>query len=164
MQNAVFLDSFKSLRANAAPLPYPERFSALETKAVDGQENPFNTILSAKFYEVQPYLTVTHPVYSPWIVLVSSRYWDGLSKDERTVLQKAALISRNFERTETREEAARALVDLKACGMQINELSAAEVGRRRDRLTHINASVAANVGMDLWNDTQADFARICGKK
>ena len=53
MQNNVFLDSFKTLGANAVPLPFSELFSALETKAVDGQENPFNTILSSKFYEVQ---------------------------------------------------------------------------------------------------------------
>ena len=38
---------------------------------MDGQENPYNTILSSKFYEVQKYLTVTNHVYSPWIVLVS---------------------------------------------------------------------------------------------
>ncbi|MFM2407201.1 MAG: hypothetical protein RL223_5081, partial [Pseudomonadota bacterium] len=52
MQNEVFLNSFKSLGANAVPLPFSELFSALETRTVDGQENPFNTILSSKFYEV----------------------------------------------------------------------------------------------------------------
>jgi hypothetical protein len=83
MQNNVFIDSFKTLGANAVPLPFSELFTALETKTVDGQENPFNTILSSKFYEVQKYLTVTNHVYSPWIVLVSKKYWDGLSKASR---------------------------------------------------------------------------------
>jgi tripartite ATP-independent transporter DctP family solute receptor len=46
MQNNVFLESFKTLGANAVPLPFSELFSALETKTVDGQENPYNTILS----------------------------------------------------------------------------------------------------------------------
>lgn len=164
MQNNVFLDSFKALGANAVPLPYSELFTALETKAVDGQENPYNTILSAKFYEVQKYLTVTNHVYSPWIVLVSKKYWDGLSKDERAVLQKAAVISRDFERQDTRAEASRALGELKAKGMQINELSAAESTRMRDRLTRINAGVAANVGMELWSETQAELVKIRAKK
>jgi tripartite ATP-independent transporter DctP family solute receptor len=53
MQNNVYLDSFKLLGANAVPMPFSELFSALETKTVDGQENPYNTILSSKFYEVQ---------------------------------------------------------------------------------------------------------------
>lgn len=164
MQNAVYLDSFKMLGANAVPLPYSELFSALETKAVDGQENPYNTILSAKFYEVQKYLTVTNHVYAPWIVLVSKKYWDGLSKDERAVLHKAAVISRDFERKDTREEATRALAELKTKGMQVNELSPAEVARMRDRLTKVNASVATQVGMELWNETQAELTRIRAKK
>ena len=48
MQNTVFLDSFKTLGANAVPLPFSELFTALETKTVDGQENPYNTILDRK--------------------------------------------------------------------------------------------------------------------
>lgn len=164
MQNTVFLDSFKSLGANAVPLPFSELFSALETKAVDGQENPYNTILSSKFYEVQKYLTVTNHVYSPWIVLVSKKYWDGLSKDERAVLQKAAITARDFERKDTRDEAAKALTELKAKGMQVNELSPAEAARMRDKLTRINASVATQVGMELWNETQAELAKIRAKK
>jgi TRAP-type transport system periplasmic protein len=159
MQNNVFIDTFKTLGANAVPLPFSELFTALETKTVDGQENPYNTILSSKFYEVQKYLTVTNHVYSPWIVLVSKKYWDGLSKDEQKVLLDAAKKSRDFERQDTRAEAGKALADLKAKGMQINELSPTEANRMRDMLTKINASIATNVGMDLWKDTQAAVAK-----
>ncbi|HEY9095256.1 MAG TPA: TRAP transporter substrate-binding protein [Hydrogenophaga sp.] len=164
MQNNVFIDTFKTLGANAVPLPFSELFTALETKTVDGQENPFNTILSSKFYEVQKYLTVTNHVYSPWIVTVSKKYWDALSKDEQKVLMDAARKSRDFERQDTRAEAGKALADLKAKGMQINELSPAEANRMRDKLTDINATIAANVGMDLWKDTQAAVAKARGGK
>ena len=159
MQNEVFLSSFKSLGANAIPLPFSELFSALETKAVDGQENPFNTIVSSKFYEVQKYLSVTNHVYSPWIVLASKKWWDGLSKDEQKVLLDAAIASRDFERKDTRAEAAKALADLKTKGMQINELAPAESARMRDKLTKVNALVATNVGMELWQETQAELAK-----
>ncbi len=164
MQNSVFLDSFKQLGANAVPLPYSELFTALETNAVDGQENPYNTILSAKFYEVQKYLTVTNHVYSPWIVTVSRKFWDGLSRDEQAVLQQAAVKSRDFERKDTRDEAAKALAELKTKGMAVNELSPAETARMRDKLTRVNAGVATQVGMDLWNDTQAQLAKLRGGK
>jgi tripartite ATP-independent transporter DctP family solute receptor len=163
MQNPVYLDSFKKLGANAIPLPFSELFSALETKTVDGQENPFNTILSSKFFEVQKYLSVTNHVYSPWIVLVSKKWWDTLSKDEQKVLMDAARASREFERKDTREEAGRALADLKGKGMQINELSPAEAARMRDKLTQVNAGIAVNVGMDLWNETQTALAKMRGK-
>ena len=164
MQNNVFLESFKTLGANAVPLPFSELFSALETNTVDGQENPFNTILSSKFFEVQKYLTVTNHVYSPWIVLVSKKWWDQLSKDEQKILKDAAISSRDFERKDTREEAGKALADLKSKGMQINELSPAESARMRDKLTRVNASIGANIGMDLWQETQTELARLRAQK
>lgn len=164
MQNNVYLDSFKLLGANAVPLPFSELFSALETNTVDGQENPYNTILSSKFYEVQKYLSITNHVYSPWIVLVSKKWWDGLSKDEQKVLRDAAVVARDFERKDTRDEAAKALADLKAKGMQINEVPATEAARMRDKLTHVNASIGTTVGMDLWNETQAALSKLRGGK
>ncbi len=164
MQNNVYLDSFKLLGANAVPMPFSELFSALETKTVDGQENPYNTILSSKFYEVQKYLSVTNHVYSPWIVTVSKKWWDGLSKDEQKILQDAAIVARDFERKDTRDEAAKALAELKAKGMQINELPASESARMREKLASVNASIAANVGNDLWTETQAALAKLRGAK
>jgi tripartite ATP-independent transporter DctP family solute receptor len=164
MQNNVFLNSFQTLGANAIPLAFSELFTALETKTVDGQENPFNTILSSKFYEVQKYMTVTNHVYSPWIVTVSKKYWDQLSKDEQKVLQDAAKTSRDFERKDTRAEAAKAMGDLKAKGMEINELSPAESTRMRDKLTKVYALIGADIGMDLWNETQAELKRIRSSK
>jgi len=164
MQNNVFIDSFKTLGANAVPLPFSELFTALETKTVDGQENPYNTILSSKFYEVQKYLTVTNHVYSPWIVLVSKKYWDGLSKDEHKVLLDAAKKSRDFERQDTRAEADKALADLKGKGMQINQLSPAEANRMREKLAAVNSGIATNVGEDLWKETQAAVAKARAAK
>ncbi|MDO9132451.1 TRAP transporter substrate-binding protein [Hydrogenophaga sp.] len=164
MQNNVFIDSFKTLGANAVPLPFSELFTALETKTVDGQENPYNTILSSKFYEVQKYLTVTNHVYSPWIVLVSKKYWDGLSKAEQKVLMDAAIKSRDFERKDTRAEADKALADLKGKGMEINQLSPAEANRMRAKLTAVNTGIAANVGEDLWKETQAAVAKARAAK
>ena len=164
MQNNVFLESFKTLGTNAVPMAFSELFSALETNTVDGQENPFNTILSSKFYEVQKYLTVTNHVYSPWIVLASKKWWDQLSKDEQKVLLDAAKASRDFERKDTREEASRAIADLKAKGMQVNELSPAEAARMRSKLTRVYATIGTDIGMDLWNEAQAELAKIRAKK
>ena len=164
MQNNVFLNSFKTLGANAIPMAFSELFGALETKTVDGQENPYNTILSSKFYEVQKYLTVTNHVYSPWIVLVSKKWWDQLSKDEQKVLNDAAKASRDYERKDTREEASKAMAELKAKGMLVNELSPVEAERMRSKLTSVYAQIATEVGMDTWNATQAELARMRAKK
>jgi TRAP-type transport system periplasmic protein len=103
-------------------------------------------------------------VYSPWIVLVSKKWWDQLSKDEQKILQDAAKTSRDFERKDTREEASKAVADLKAKGMQVNELSPAESARMRDKLTRVYAQIGTDVGMDLWNETQGELAKIRAKK
>jgi len=151
MPNPVFLETFKLMGANAVPLPFSELFTALETKAVDGQENPFNTILSSKFYEVQKYLTVTNHVYS-----LSKRWWDGLSQTEQNILLEAAKKARDFERKDTREEAARALAELKEKGMQINEVEPAEVQRMRDQAAPAIQKVVDTVGQHLFDQVQAE--------
>lgn len=159
MQNPVFLDTFNRMGANAVPLPFSELFTALETKAVDGQENPYNTILSSKFYEVQKYLTVTNHVYSPWIVTVSKRWWDGLSQTEKDILMEAAKKARDFERKDTREEAAKALAQLKEKGMQVNEISAEEVQRMREQAQPAIQKVIDTVGAELFQQVQAELEK-----
>jgi TRAP-type transport system periplasmic protein len=80
------------------------------------------------------------------------------------VLMDAAVKSRDFERKDTREEAAKALAELRTKGMQINELSTAEANRMRERLTAVHASIADQVGQDLWKETHAALAKARGGK
>jgi tripartite ATP-independent transporter DctP family solute receptor len=164
MQNNVFLESFKTLGAQPVPLSFNDLFAAMSSQAVDGQENPFNTILSSKFYEVQKYLSITNHVYSPWILMVSKKHWDHLSGAEREVLTKAARASQQFERNDTRQEAAKALAELAAKGMKVNELSFAESSRMRNRLTRVYATIGANVGMDLMIETQNQLMQLRSTK
>ena len=72
--NPVFLESFQALKASPIPLSFSELYTALETKAVDDQENPFNVIRSNKFYEVQKYVSATNHVYAANIILVSKMF------------------------------------------------------------------------------------------
>jgi tripartite ATP-independent transporter DctP family solute receptor len=154
MQNSVFIESFKMLGAQVVPLSFDELFPALSNKTVDGQENPLTTILSSKFYEVQNFLTITNHVYSPWIMMMSKKRWDALSPGEREIITKAAKASQEFQRRDTREEAAKALGELTAKGMKVNELSFTEATRMRNRLTRTYATIGSQVGMELMIETQ----------
>src|SRR5690606_33805999 len=145
----VFIDTFKLMKANAVPLPFSELFTALETGAVDGQENPYNTILSSKFYEVQKYLSVTNHVYSPWIVTASKRWWDGLSETEQGIIMDAARKARDFEREDTRNEAREALAKIEQQGMQVNKVSAEEIQRMREQAAPAIRTVIDTVGEPL---------------
>ena len=105
--NPVFLETFKTFKANPVPMPFAELYNALESKAVDGQENPFAVILSNKFYEVQKYLSATNHVYAANIMLISKRFWDRLSPAEQKMLQDAANEARDYQRQVSRDAAPR---------------------------------------------------------
>src|SRR4249920_1409395 len=124
--NPVFLDTFKAFKANPVPMPFGELYGALESKAVDGQENPFAVILSNKFYEVQKFVSATNHVYAANILLVSKRFWDRLTPAQQKMMHEAANEARAYQRQVSRAAAASAVNELKAKGMQYNELSPAE--------------------------------------
>jgi len=102
MQNNVFLDTFKTLGANAVPMAFQEVFAALETKAIDGQENPFVTIDTSKLYEVQKFLSVTNHAYTPFLVLYSKALFDRLSADEQKALMDCAADGQKEQRSVSR--------------------------------------------------------------
>ncbi len=160
MQNPVYIDMFNGFGANAIPLAFSELFTALESHTVDGQENPVNTIQSSKFYEVQKYLSITRHVYSPWIVLASKKWWDGLNADEKKALQDAAIVSRDFERKDSREAGAKALETLKEKGMQVTILSSKEIERMQDAARPAIAKFSANGHADQVKELQTELAKI----
>ncbi|NUZ05809.1 TRAP transporter substrate-binding protein [Piscinibacter koreensis] len=135
--NPVFLDTFKTFKANPIPMPFAELYNALESKAVDGQENPYTVILSSKFYEVNKFVSGTNHVYALNPVQVSKRFWDRLSPAEQKILQDAAIEAQNYQRTVSRELAGKALTELRAKGMVFNELAPAEVARMRKEVQPI---------------------------
>lgn len=129
--NPVFLETFKALKAVPLPLSFSELYTALETKAVDGQENPFAVIRSNKFFEVQKYVSATNHVYAANIIIVSKVFWDKLSKTEQKILKDAALEARDFQRRVSVAAAQKAVGELKDAGMQYNEVAPAEQARMR---------------------------------
>ncbi len=88
MQNNIFLDTFKTLGTNAVPMAFGEVFTALETKTIDGQENPFVTIETSKLNEVQKYLSVTRHAYTPFLVLYSKSCGTSSTPKSRLCCEK----------------------------------------------------------------------------
>lgn len=129
MQNSIFIDTFKTLGSNPTPMAFGEVFTSLETRTIDGQENPFSTIETSKLYEVQKYLSVTRHAYSPFFVLYSKKLWDQLNAQEQAALREAALAGQAVQRDASRAQDAKSLAMLKTRGMQVNEFTAEEKAR-----------------------------------
>lgn len=158
--NPVFLETFKAFKANPVPMPFAELYGALEAKAVDGQENPFAVILSNKMFEVQKYVSATNHVYGTNIILVSKRFWDKLSPAEQKMMQDAANEAKRYQRQVSRDAAQKAVVELKAKGMQYNELAAAEQARMRQIAKPVTDKFAASYDATLVKLYNDELARI----
>ncbi len=151
MQNNIFLDTFKTLGTNAVPMAFGEVFTALETKTIDGQENPFVTINTSKFFEVQKYLSVTRHAYTPFLVMYSKKMFDGLSKDEQAALREAAVEGQKVQRATIRAQDGKALADLKTKGMLVNEITPAEQKRMFEKVKPVYEKNAATIGAEAIN-------------
>ncbi len=156
--NAINVDWVKAVGANPTPMAFPEVYAALESKAIDGQENPLNVILANKFAEVQKFLALSNHQYNPQSVIFSKKVWDTLSADEKKILQDAAQEAAVFQRKTSRDAAAGNLDALKKAGMTVTELSGAEQAKLRDKFKPVvekhGAAIAATVA-----DLQAELAK-----
>ena len=164
IQSPLFLDTFNALGANATPMPFTELYSAMEQAAVDGQENPPATILSSKFYEVQKHLVLSRHMYSAWVLLISKKTWDGLSADEKKIVQEAAREATVFERKTIRAFSETALGELKKAGMQITELPAAEQAKLRTKLQPVLAKYGKEFGEETTSEMMGELAKARGSK
>src|SRR5690606_25693091 len=111
---------FQTYGANPSPMKFSEVFTALQTGVMDGQENPFTQIYSAKFQEVQKYLSLTGHVYTPAYVTVGARKWASLPPDVRSTLETVAKDTQAFVYQAAAKAEEDLLGKLKAAGMQVN--------------------------------------------
>jgi TRAP-type C4-dicarboxylate transport system substrate-binding protein len=112
---------FKALGAETAAIGFPQLYAALQTGQVDGQENPIATIQSAKFANVQKYLTLSSHVYDPAVILVSAESWNEFSAADRAVLVAAARIGAEASRKFAAEAQKSGVEDLRKQGMEVTE-------------------------------------------
>ena len=141
---------FKAYGANPTPMSFSEVFTALQTGVIDGQENPFAQIYSAKFQEVQKYLSLTGHVYTPAYVTVGKKSWDKLPPDVQQALEEVAKETQTYV-YETAARLEKDLLDkLKAGGIEVNEADkAAFIAASKGIYDEFSSSVSG--GGDMVN-------------
>jgi len=112
---------FQAYGANPSPMKFSEVFTALQTGVMDGQENPFTQIYSAKFQEVQKYLSLTGHVYTPAYLTAGAKKWATLPADVRKILEDTAKETQAFVYRTAAADEADLLGKLKAAGLAVNE-------------------------------------------
>ena len=120
LESSVCVDSLSELGIDAVSMSFGELFTALQTKAVDGQENPLFTIYNSRFYEVQKYLSLTEHFYPVCPVMVSDLMWDKLSDEDAAIVKEELHDMVQYERKVSGEELDKTLQELKDAGMEVN--------------------------------------------
>src|SRR5437867_1375224 len=113
---------FQAYGANPSPMKFSELFAALQTGVMDGEENPFTQIYSAKLQEVQKYLSLSGHVYTPAYLTVGTTHWNGLAADVRKILEETAKETQAYVYQTAAKDDEDLLGKLKQAGMQVNEV------------------------------------------
>jgi tripartite ATP-independent transporter DctP family solute receptor len=158
--NPINIDWVKALGANPTPLPFPEVYSALEQKAIDGQENPVSVIAANKFWEVQKFMVLSNHQYNPQSVLMSKKVWDSLSQADRKIIDDAADEATQNQRKEARAAVAANLELIKKNGMTVTQLPPAEVNKLRMKMKPVIDKYTAAVGEATVKEVQAELAKL----
>ena len=121
MENPVHVAAYKGFGIVPTPMAFTEVFTALQQGTVDGQENPLSVIMSAKFDQVQKYLTLTGHVYSPCVFLMSKPAFDKLSAADKTAFLESAKVAAAANRARVDEDDLKGVAELRSKGMSVVE-------------------------------------------
>ncbi len=120
MQNKVHIQAWQSIGVQPTPMAFPELFTALQQGTVDGQENPIPVILSAKFAQVQKYLSLTGHVYSPALLLLSPAVWNKLSDADKKAFKESAKLGAVAQRKKVNDDENSGIEELRKAGMTVD--------------------------------------------
>ena len=164
MANPVALETWKTLEANAVPMAFSEVFTALEIKAIDGQENPLIHMYANKMQEVQKFISLTNHVYTTVAIVTSKKFWDSLSDADKQGLQKAATEAGLLQRQLLDEGDKEVVAKFEKAGVKVNAVSAEELKRIQDKLKPVTAKFAPQIGEDFLKEFNAEIEKARAAK
>ncbi|MGM0876694.1 MAG: TRAP transporter substrate-binding protein [Bacillota bacterium] len=151
LENSLHVDIWEELGATPTPIPFPELFTALEQHTVDGQENPVGNVTTGNFYEVQKYLTKTKHVYNASVFLISEKFWNTLSDEEKKIVTEASEEAKTYQRELNQQESEEAYDLLKEKGMTITDLTPEAEEKFTKKVQPVYEKYSSQIGEDFVN-------------
>lgn len=125
-KNEIMIETYKSWGINPTPMAWSETFAALQQKVVDGQDNPYITVNSMKFNEVQKYITNIRYLFSLEPLIISESVFKELSEEDQKLMVEAGkeATAHSYQYIQDVEEKIKK--ELTEKGMEITDLGDAE--------------------------------------
>ncbi|VAW12175.1 TRAP-type C4-dicarboxylate transport system, periplasmic component [hydrothermal vent metagenome] len=145
----VLVAQFEALGASPQKMAFSEVYGALQTKVVDGQENTWSNIYGRKFFEVQDGTTETNHGIIDYLVVVSTKWWDGLDagvRDQLATILAEVTAMRNAQSTEVNEAAKQSI--LKAGGV-IRTLTPEQRAKWVETMKPVWTKFEGDIGKDV---------------
>lgn len=118
-KNEIMIDTYKSWGISPTPMAWSETFAGLQTKVVDGQDNPYTTINAMKFFEVQKYVTNLRYIFSIEPLIISEQIFQDLSETDQAIILEAGKRATTASAQFLRDKEAEIKEILVAEGMEI---------------------------------------------
>lgn len=119
MNNQMAINMVNSMGGSATPLAYGELYTAIQQGVVDGAENNPPSFVSSNHYEISKYYTLDQHSSVPDVLLIGTKYWDKLSKEEKIWVQEAAEESTQAQKVFWNESVEISMKTAKAAGVEI---------------------------------------------
>jgi tripartite ATP-independent transporter DctP family solute receptor len=149
MQNPVFIEMFSSLGGSPVPMAWGETFTAMQQGTIDGLEIPAAVVKSNNYADVTGYLSLTRHTYSAIHLLMSKRRFDRLPEEVQTAILEAGREAINNQRTTVARLEQDVLNQLRADGMEINEIE--DPAAFRTLVAPVYEEFEPSIGSDLMN-------------
>ncbi|MEM5786024.1 MAG: TRAP transporter substrate-binding protein [Syntrophobacteraceae bacterium] len=158
VQSEMSTNILGAMGANAVPMSYSELYTALAQKVVDGQENPFMNIYASKFYEVQPYVSVTKHQYSTLPIIIAEKTWKKLDDKQKKAIQKAAIEGAVFYRKRVVASEEEYRKSIESAGVKVNDI--ADLAPFRKSVEPVYEWARGKWGTDKVNEVLVEVDKI----
>jgi tripartite ATP-independent transporter DctP family solute receptor len=150
---------FKAFDASPASINFSEVYSALQTKIVEGQENPLALISAAKLYEVQKYCSMTNHMWDGFWFLMNRRAWAALPDDVKAIVAKNVNAAAVKEREDTEKLNASVRQELAGKGLAFNQPDVAPF-REKLRAAGFYAEWKGKYGDHAWELLEKSVGKL----
>lgn len=160
LPSPIHIAIFKAFGATAVPMSFGEVIAALETGAIDGQDNTLVNIDTLNIYEVQKYLSLTGHMYNPLPLLYSKTLFDQLTPEEQQALKDCGAEGRDEERRVSQEMGRKAVENVKGNGMEVNEISPEELERFKEKTKAVYDEMGGTFGAEFMEAVHAEIFNL----